>query len=80
METLEIMVNELFENKETMKEIDYIKKDKKTICGFECYKVKIQTKGVAKRIIEMYVTEQIDLNYKNSWRCYVGYFIYFIKR
>ena len=25
METLEIMVNELFENKETMKEIDYIK-------------------------------------------------------
>ncbi|SKB77837.1 hypothetical protein [Maribacter arcticus] len=66
----ELMENQWDFNRHTEDEfeiLEYIKKDKKTICGFECYKVKIQTKGVAKRIIEMYVTEQIDLNYNPSF-------------
>lgn len=47
--------------------LEYFKDDRKTICGFECYKIKIQTKGVAKRTIEMYVTEQIELNYNPAF-------------
>ena len=44
--------------------VEYFKNDKKTICGFECYKIKVKTK---RRIIEMYVTENIELNYNPAF-------------
>lgn len=47
--------------------LEYFKNDKKIICGFECYKVKVQSKRGAKRIMEMYVTENIKLNYNPAF-------------
>lgn len=44
--------------------IEYFKNDKKTICGFECFKIKVKTK---RRVIEMYVTENIELNYNPAF-------------
>ncbi|QQY81187.1 hypothetical protein JJL45_09625 [Tamlana sp. s12] len=41
----------------------YYKNSIKTICGFECYRVK----GAAKGLVEMYVTEEINLNYNPAF-------------
>ncbi|WP_067147703.1 hypothetical protein [Pseudotamlana agarivorans] len=68
--SFEVVENKWNFNRHTEEEfeiLEYYKNDIKTICGFECYRVKIRVKGAAKGLVEMYVTEEIDLNYNPAF-------------